>query len=241
MSADNALSMLIHGRSKAGKSNVSFTAPFPLLVQDAEGSTKFINTAGFRSKEKVRKIKWNPLEKEPPRHDGSWDVCVANIPDWMTMKTAYDHLRQSPHDFKSLSMDSVTEIQRKCKKNISSGQFQQQDWGKLLDEMDALIRGYRDMTLLPHNPLQVAVFIAETRQTNNIWSPYMQGAIQTSLPYWVDICGFLFQEADETGAKKVKMLAANHPQYEAGARVQGKLPDIVIEPNITEILNTVYA
>lgn len=242
MTTDQVLSLLLHGPSKAGKSTLSFTGPFPLCVLDAEGSTKFISTAGFRSTQRIRKIFWNPLAEAPPRHDGSWDVCVVNVPDWMTMKTAYDHLRASPHDFQSLSLDSITEVQRKCSKQITKGQFQIQDWGTLLREMDEMIRGFRDLLLLP-NTLRVVTFIAETRKKDGDakWRPYMQGSIEVSMPYWVDICGYVFQETDEAGNKIVKMLATNHPQYEAGERVQGRLPNVVLEPNISQILQTVYA
>lgn len=244
---DEVLSLLVHGPSKAGKSTLTFTSPLPLLVLDAEGSTKFINRPGFRAEgAKLRKVKWDPMVEAPPRADGSWDVCVVKVHTWQTMVMAYQHIQQSPHDFKSLSIDSITEIQRKCKANLTgTAQLQQQDWGALLNQMDNLIRGYRDLTLLD-NSLQVVVFVAETKMHEGKWRPYMQGAIQTSLPYWVDVCGYVFQEPTLDGngqptGKQVKMLATNHPQYEAGERVQGTLPDIVIEPNITQILNTVYA
>lgn len=239
---DEVLSMLIHGPSKAGKSTLCFTGPFPLCVLDAEGSTKFIKTAGFRAEQKIRKITWDPNTEAPPRHDGTWDVCVVNVMDWMTMKAAYNHLKISPHDFQALSLDSITEIQRKCKRNIKAGPFQIQDWGRLLDEMDDLIRGFRDLTLL-NNTLRVVLFIAETEKhaQSKKWTPNMQGSIQKSLPYWVDICGFAFQDTDAGGVKQLKLLVTNHPEYEAGERVQGRLPDIVVEPNITQILNTVYA
>lgn len=238
---DQVLSMLIHGSSKVGKSTLAFTGPFPLCVLDAEGSTKFINSAGFRSPEKIRKVYWNPMIGPPPRHDGTWEVCVVNVPDWQTMKNAYEHLRVSPHDFQSLSLDSITEIQRKCKKNIKTGQFQIQDWGSLLDEMDALIRGFRDLILLD-NALRVVVFIAETEKNKTgKWTPNMQGSIAVSLPYWVDICGYAYQDADAGGVRHLNLMVSSHPQYEAGERVQGRLPDIVQDPNITQILNIVYA
>lgn len=241
--SDEVLSLLVHGASKSGKSTLSFTGPFPLCVFDAEGSTKFIKTAGFKSSTPVRKVYWDPTKTAPPRHDGTWDVCVVKTANWQTMKMGYDHLRMSPHDFQSVSLDSITELQRKCKNNIKAGgQLVQQDWGALLDEMDRMIRGMRDLTLLP-NSIRVVTFIAETVMKNNTtkWVPNMQGGIAASLPYWVDICGFTSLEKDSTGAFSQYMLVSNHPQYEAGERVQGALPDIVTAPNLNNILNTVYA
>lgn len=241
-----ALSALIHGPSKAGKSTLSFTSPLPLLVLDAEGSTKFIDEHGFKSGRRLRKIHWNPATEKAPRYDGSWEVCVVQAVTWASIDLAYKRLKMEPHDFVSMTMDSVTEVQRKCKANLGVSAMQQQDWGRLLDEMDRIIRGFRDLTLMPNNTLQVAVFIAETRNEDGLWTPYMQGAVKTSLPYWVDICGYVHQVKvkDANGAptiRQVNMLAANHPQYVAGERVQGRLPELIASPDFTQILRTIYA
>jgi hypothetical protein len=241
VTTDQVLSLLVHGPSKAGKSSLTFTGPYPLLVLDAEGSTKFITTKGFGSPEKVRKIKWNPLHETAPRADGTWDVCVVNVSDWQTMKMTKERLAIEPHDFASLSMDSVTEIQRKCKANMANMlKMQQQDWGVLLIEMDTLIRGFRDLLLLD-NPLQVVTFVAETDLKEHKWIPNMQGGIRASLPYWVDICGYFYQEKDEAGVSHTQMLIENHIQYEAGNRLQGKLPGVILDPNINSILAASYA
>lgn len=247
MTVKESLSVLIHGPSKAGKSTLSFTSPPPILVLDAEGSTKFIHSAGFRSDQGLRKISWNPLAGPPPRHDGTWEVCVVRVTDWQTIDFAYQHLCRSPHDFQSVTLDSITEVQRKCKANLGVSAMQHQDWGKLLDAMDKLIRGIRDLTDIRDNALKVAVFIAETKMKDGKWRPYMQGAVETSMPYWVDICGYVMQvdvmdvNGQASGLKQVNMVAANNTQYEAGERVQGRLPGIIASPNINTILQAIYA
>lgn len=238
---DEVLSLLVHGPSKAGKSSLTYTGPYPLLCMDAEGSTKFIRTKGFGNSEPVRKIKWNPLFETAPRYDKTWDVAVVNVPDWQTMKMTKERLDVEPHDFASLSLDSVTEIQRKCKANLgNAAKMQQQDWGQLLYEMDGLIRGFRDLLLLD-NSLRVVTFVAETVKQDHIWQPNMQGAVRNSMPYWVDICGFFFQEKSPEGAVHTKMLIENHPEYIAGNRLQGALPGLILDPNISSILAASYA
>jgi hypothetical protein len=247
VTTDQGLSMLVHGPSKAGKSSFSFTGPFPLCVLDAEGSTKFITTNGFAGltgqDQKIRKIYWDPNTQSPPRHDGTWDVAVVQVLDWMTMRNAKERLQMEAHDFQSLSLDSITEIQRKCKANLGKpATMQQQDWGVLLHEMDLLIRGFRDLLLLD-NSLRVVTFIAETedQRSKGKWRPNMQGAIATSMPYWVDICGYAAQSIDESGARGMNLLVANDPNYEAGERVQGRLPDVIRNPRIVDILHAVYS
>lgn len=243
---EEVLSVLIHGASKAGKSTLTSTAPTPLLVIDAEGSWKFIRTAGFRSGILLRKITWDPL-LPPPRHDGTWDVCYVSVASWDNMQRVMQWLITTPHDFVSIVLDSITELQRRLKTKIASsdGIISGYDgWGALLVKMDQLIRGFRDLTIEP-GPVRCVVFIAETREQNGKWRPYMQGQISVSLPYWVDICGYLYQTrvADTNGnltVPQVNLFIGAHQLFETGERVQGALPDMITDPNITRMLETVY-
>lgn len=244
----NSDGMFLVGRSMipTHNSTLTSTAPFPLLVLDAEGSWKFIDEAGFKSGKPLRKKTWDPLRESIPRHDGSWDVVRVHVDSWQTMTSVYQHLSQSQHDFKSLVLDSITEVQRRCKTKIKgTEQMQIQQWGQLLDQMDGLIRGFRDLMFLDTNPITCVIFVAETKMDEGKWRPYMQGQIRYTMPYWVDICGYLFTEQRPNGdqTEKVKRLligAGVNPAYVAGERVQGRLPDIIDNPNISDMLARVY-
>lgn len=238
------LSVLVHAHSKVGKSTLGSTCPPPVLVLDAEGSTKFLP---------IRKIIWDPTQGPPPIWDGSWDACIVIVRDFETMRMVYQWLQYGQHNFRSLVLDSISEVQRKLKQALVGTEAMKiQDWGRLLDSMDWVIRGYRDLTQHPTNPVQVAMFIAESRETNGKWGPYLQGQITVGLPYWVDIVGYLFTEPwfdaagqpvlDDWGQQRLKrrMLTVPHPQYEAGERVQGRVPHVVDHPNIWQILLQVY-
>lgn len=243
---ENVLSMLIHSASKEGKSTLSSTAPTPILVLDAEGSWKFIDTVGYRGTRPLRKRNWNPLVEGVPRYDGTWDVVRVHVESWQTMIEVYRHLTQTEHDFVSIVLDSITEVQRRCKTNIRTGSslMDQQRWGQLLDQMDGLIRGFRDLTLQP-NTIRCVVFIAETVFKDGQWRPFMQGQIRDTMPYWVDICGVLYTEMEggaDGNVKRKKLLigAGVNPAYVVGERVQGRLADIISEPNIADMLSAVY-
>jgi hypothetical protein len=175
-------------------------------------------------------------------------MCVVTVRDWATVGYVYQWLALGQHQFRSLVVDSISEIQRRLKTNISGTDAPKMaEWGQLLNLMDATIRGFRDLTLHPTNPVQVVVFIAETRQRQDgKWIPYMQGQISIMLPYWVDICGYLFvQELVDannmpSGQHIRRLLISPNPQYEAGERVQGRLGGIVDNPNVTEMLLSVF-
>lgn len=244
---DSVLSVLVHSDSKEGKSTLSSTAPPPMLVIDAEGSWKFIDQAGYRSGVPLRTIRWDPLQSAPPAWDGNWEVCRVHIDRWETMESCYRHLRESQHDFTSIILDSITEIQRRCKANIKGAtvKMEYQQWGDLLERMDGVIRGFRDLTLLP-NSVRFVLFNAETVMKDGRWRPNMQGAIRDTLPYWVDICGYLFTEMKPNGdqapikTKKLLIGAGISPAHIVGERVQGRLPDIIDNPHFTNIMHHIF-
>lgn len=243
------LSMLVHAPSKTGKTTLAATAPGPKVVLDAEGGWKWIaGSEDPRTGLPYRRVDWNPTEP-PPAADGTWDFCVVTVQSWETVQLVYKWLASRQHGFMSLVVDSITEIQRRLRDNlVGTEQMKIQHWGELLSKMDAAIRGMRDLANDPENPIRCALFVAETREhrSNGKWRPSMQGQIADSLPYWMDVVGYLYaeQEADENGQpngpKIRKLLVAQNDQFEAGERVQGRVGPVVTAPNITTIMESIY-
>lgn len=231
------LSILIHADSKVGKSTLGATCPPPVLIVDAEGSTKFLPIA---------RTEWDPISQAPPVYDGTWTHCIVTVRDFNTVLRTFAWLQSGQHPFRSVVIDSISEIQRKLKSMIVGTESMKiQQWDQLLIGMDSIIRGIRDLTLHPTHPIQVAVFIAETRETNGKWRPYMQGQIGVALPYWMDVVGYLFVAevlaADQqTVVPQRQLLIVPNPQFEAGERVQGRLPAVIAEPHIHAMLQAVY-
>jgi hypothetical protein len=233
------LSILMHSYSKIGKTTLAATAPAPILALDAEGGWKFLP---------LRMIAWDPITGPPPLYDGTWDVCHVMVRSWDTMGYAYQWLAMGQHNFQSIVVDSITEIQRRLKENlVGTEAMKMQDWGVLLAKMDGLIRSFRDLTLHPINPVRVVVFVAETRDDGKgKMVPKMEGQISTSLPYWMDIVGWLYvqdvpnADGQYTGVQVRRLLISPNGQFEAGERVQGRLPGTVDYPNITNMLISVY-
>lgn len=254
--SDSTLSLLVHAPSKEGKSTLGSTLPPPICVLDVEGSWRFIRRAGFcvagvHNTDKcqcapLRSIIWDPNVDAPPRHDGTWEICRVIVREWRTLTNAYNWLVQAPHDFVSLSFDSITEAQRRLKANLRGLEaMRMQDWGDLLVHLDKLVRDYRDLVLMPNTTLRVVMFVAETRMKDGKWRPYLQGAIGDSLPYWLDVVGYLYTDftPDENNQNTVevkKLWIGRHPQFEAGERVQGLLGNVVERPNVSEMLVKVF-
>jgi hypothetical protein len=223
--------MMVYGESKVGKSTFAVTAPYPRLMLDVEGGHRFLP---------ITVKYWDPLREEPPIADGTWDTCVVPVRDYDTVLKAYQWLQLGKHQFKSLIIDSVSELQVKCLENIAgTNQMSQQQWGELLRHMGALLRDLRDLTMHPTAPLEAVVLTAMARPGQDGRArPYLQGQLGVQAPYFYDLLGAItvetFPNPDPTqpAYKARRMYVERTPEYEAGERVQGRLGTVVEQENL---------
>jgi hypothetical protein len=225
------LTAFIHGESKVGKSWLGDTVPGPRLIVDAEGRAKWTPSGP--------KIWWDPQREAPPTYDGSWETCVVNVVNFDTMQYVYNWLQSGQHQFRSCTLDSLMEIQKRCIDNIAGiAQLSQQQYGELLRRLEALIRAYRDMTLVESNPLSVVVFISGTQNIEGKMEPLLQGALRKTAPYYMDVCGYLFKVPTADGTQYVRRLWLEQiPQFVAGDGT-GRFPQFIDHPNIGEMFTT---
>jgi hypothetical protein len=234
--SDRALSILVHGLAGAGKTTFASTAPKPLLLLDVEMAARFI---------RGRKIKWNPLTEAPPVHDGTWDICVVSVDVFDKAQKAYEYLKSGRHPFKSVVVDSISELQSKAVEKIKGRQqLQTQDWGKLLSSMSFFCRDLRDLTGDDDQIIEAVIITAMSRDYDGIIKPYLQGQIASQVPYWMDITGYLYvQQVADPATGEIKdtrnLLVGNHPNYEAKSRVPG-LPTVIESPNVEIMLNNIF-
>lgn len=232
---DRALSLLVHGAARAGKTTFAYTGPYPRLVLDVEKGSRFV---------KAVKKKWDPMTEAPPVADGTWDTCVVKVENFDVALKVYEWLKSGQHQFKTVILDSISELQAKCQEQIvGRAKMQTQDWGTLLQRMSFFCRDLRDLTEHPTQPIEAVVVIAMSRSQDDIIKPYLQGQIGSQVPYWYDITGYLYvdqvQDAEGNWTEVRRLLTGKHPQYETGSRVPD-LPTVLDSPNITSILDQVF-
>jgi hypothetical protein len=235
-----SLSILIHADTKVGKSTFANTAPAPRLLIDAEAAHRFLPG---------RKVYWDPMRDGPPQYDGTWDTCVVIIREYTTLTQVVAWLVAGQHPFESVIIDSISEVQKKLQEQIAGADaMDQRKWGELLRHMEGLIRQLRDLTEHPTQPVTAVVLTAMTENRDNKWRPYVQGQLRTTLPYFIDIVGYMFvqqippADPSQQGTEIRRMLTRPHPQFEAGERVQGLIPQYVDGENINVewMLNSVF-
>jgi hypothetical protein len=222
-----SLTIMVYGESKVGKSTFAVTAPYPRLMLDVEGGHRFLP---------INVKYWDPLREEPPVADGTWDTVVVNVRDYDVVQW----LQTGKHQFKSLIIDSISELQVKCMDSIAgTEQMKMQQWGELLRHMGALLRDLRDLTMHPTQPLEAVVLTAMARpgQDGRV-RPYLQGQLAIQAPYFYDILGALTVETLpnpdplQPPYKVRRMYVERTDQFEAGERVQGRLGKIVEQENL---------
>ena len=227
-----SLTVMVYGESKVGKSSFAVTAPYPRLMLDVEGGHRFLPI--------VVKY-WDPLREEPPVADGTWDTCVVQVRDYDDVIKAYQWLQAGKHQFKSLIIDSISELQVKCMDSIAgSEQMKMQQWGELLRHMGALLRDLRDLTMHATNPLEAVVLTAMAQpDKDGHYRPYLQGQLRVQAPYFYDILGALTIEEHpnpdplQPRFKTRQMYVERTLEYEAGERVQGRLGAVVAQENLS--------
>lgn len=236
-----SISALIYGPSKAGKSTLAITSPYPRLMLDVEGGARFLP---------INAKLWDPMREEPPAADGTWDTCVVPTLDYNTMLKVYQWLQLGRHHFKSLIIDSISELQVKLIDQVAgSDQLKMQHWGELLRSLGSLLRDLRDLTMHPTNPLEAVVLTSMQREgPDGKMKPYLQGQIQVVAPYLVDILGYIrveqYPNPDPSQPPyHVRRLYVESTEFaEAGERVQGRLGSIVEQQDLSieTMLDKVY-
>lgn len=191
----------MHGESGVGKSWLGDSAPYPRLVIDLEGRARYTPSGP--------KIAWDPRAGGPPLADGTWATCVVTITSFDELNMVYQWLRSGQHHFKSVVIDSLMEAQKRCIDSVSgTSALQTQDWGEVLRKLEALVRSYRDLTLLPTNPVEVVALIVGSVDADGTRRPLLQGQLKTTVPYYIDVVGYLFMvpQAAELGGGFVRSL-----------------------------------
>jgi hypothetical protein len=226
------LTILVHGDSKSGKSWFGDTTPAPRLVLDAEAGSRFTPS---------KKIPWNVAADAPPEYDGTWDTAIVSVRDYQDVKRAYEWLNSGKHPFKSVVLDSISEIQQRCVDAIAGSDIMKtQDWGTLLREVSGTVRKFRDLVTHPVMPLESVVMIAMSRDSDGKKTPYVQGQLATTLPYYLDIVGYMKPIPDETGALHRYMMIQPSDEYVSGERVGGRLGPFIENPSAAVMLDTVF-
>lgn len=228
-----SLTLVVHGESGVGKSWLADTAPAPRLVFDVEGGVRFTPS---------KKVEWNPRQP-PPEVDGTWDTAVVTTVDLEQVRRAFSWLVQGQHPFRSVVIDSLTEVQKRTKDEIVGTEMMtMQAYGELLRKVDAMVRNFRDLTMNAARPIDVVVFVCGSRekgQEHAIIRPALDGAMAEQVGYVVDVMAYLTVVANADGELVRRAQFVQLDGIAAKDRT-GKLGVTMNDPSIPSMLSAVY-
>ena len=121
-------------------------------------------------------------------------IDVWTINGWEDLEEAYDFLRKGDHRYKSVVIDSLTEVQKKLNEHIVKkfpgkrrdydDLMSQSDWGYAIDKLRKMCRAFRD---LPLNVVFIALDQQEPGEAETITKPALSGkTMAVELMGWVD-------------------------------------------------------
>lgn len=160
------------------------------------------------------------------------------------MQKALEWLTAGQHPFRSVIVDSITELQKRViDQTAGISQPTQQDWGEILRVTEDLVRKLRDLMFHPTRPLECVVFIALTHHRDGIFRPFVKGQLELSLPGFVDIVGYLYVEMNAIDQQlERKLLVAPIQGIDAKDRtdiVTRTYGPIVANPNLETMLGLI--
>lgn len=232
------MSFLVHGHSKVGKSSLALTGPVPRLLCDVEAAAHLLPN---------KLIWWNPMTEPMPVYDGTWDTCVVDVENFETVIQVYNIIKTGNHPFKTLVIDSISELQS----TIMKMSMKQQDWGLVLAKLSSLCRDLRDLPRKRNNPLEMLVLTAMTKKydaapdgSGGIYKPYLQGQIATLIPYWYDVVAYYFiqpyRDPETQAVVNVRrLLTGKNSEFEAGNRVAG-MEEYINYPHLEQIADSFF-
>lgn len=223
---------LIHGEAKVGKTHYGCSGPGKTLVLDSEaGGMRFVPGS---------KVRWNVSKGEKLPDMTGVRICHAPINAVSDYRRVLDILESERHAFNNLSMDSLTEFQDRVKKERSATfQLQQQDWGVVFGVMNDIVVEFRDLVQSQDQLLSLTV-ICGTKFKDGLFRPMLSGQFQDKLPYKLDAVAPMIKVKDPDGHLRRALIYGESHEYLTGHRFGSNAPDIMWDPTITKLLNTVF-
>jgi len=128
----------------------------------------------------------------------------VEIKSLQDLKDFYLYLKNQPHNFKTVIIDSITEINDIIKLDIEKKTGKPMsiaDWGTLGKEIRNILRSFRD---LPMHCLFIAQEVTDEKDENGTASkivPSLNGKASTEIAYFMDIVGYIYVAKD--GSHKI--------------------------------------
>lgn len=226
------LSTFLHGFSGVGKTPVSNTAPGPRLMIDVENTSKWL---------KNHKVYWDgkspALELQGLTED---TTVVVKLPDYNGLNSIMQYLISGRHPFRSVMLDSLTELQLKMMTAWAGHDKREYDhWNKLLIWCEDLCIKLKDLTEHPTNPVDCVIVVCGSVVRDGRTVPLLDGSFKNKASYKFDLIAYMSREEDASGQDHAVFRIQPTPSIDAKDRTQILAPyygTAIERPDFMEIM-----
>lgn len=230
----NYLNMLVYGDPGEGKTVLAGSADEvpemrPVLIVDVEGGTRSIS------------------ERNP-------EVHVVRVLTWKELQKVYDELQSGRTDYRTVVLDSLTEIQKFSMYQIMEDLVRKEperdpdipsvrEWGKNIEQIRRLVRGFRDLEM---NVIFTALAKGDRNPKTGVTKnkPYLSGKLADEVAGFLDIVGYLYSKVDAVnGEEKTvrRLLTQKTEEYVAKDRTARLPTPVVEEPTMKKLYEYILA
>lgn len=226
---------LLYGASRSGKTTLVGTAGAdertgPMLLLDFEGGASSVM--------------------------GQQNVQVVSMRDWHDFNDAYEYLSSGQHPFKSVAVDSISELHMFTvldivEKEAAANSRRNEDTAEIQDFGKAMIMLRRFMRHM--RQLRMHVFITALTKTDkypnegDVRVPQMFGQMAGESVGMFPVVGYLVNEIERVGKGEKRSVRKLYLQNEPGMRIGVRIPlgnpfpDSIANPTITKLFNALDA
>lgn len=221
------VNILVYGESGAGKTQLGGSADDvpemrPVLVVDIEGGTL-------------------TLAHTYPEAE------VVRVETWDDMQKLYDELLRGNHGYRTVVLDSLTEIQKFSMYQIMKDLTEKEpdrdpdipgmrEWGKSIEQMRRFVRAFRD---LPMNAIFTALSTtSKDPKTGTVTTrPALPGKLSSEVAAFLDIVAYLYVKNIRDGdtVKNSRLLLTGTTGNQVAKDRSGSLPLVMEEPTMRDI------
>lgn len=219
--------ILIYGDSGTGKTTLAGSADAvpsmrPVLFVDVEGGTESL------------------------RHAYP-DVDTVRVTTWKQMQELYNALYLGEHPYRTIVLDSLTEIQKFNMYGIMHDLAQKRpdldpdipgmrEWGKNLEQLRRFVRGFRD---LPMHTIFTALNRTDkdTKTGITTMKPSLSGKLADEVAAFLDVVVYYYvkQIGDGTEAEFKRLLLTQKTDAQVAKDRSGRLPMVIENPTMSLI------
>jgi hypothetical protein len=213
------LNILVYGESGIGKTVFAGSADQipdmrPVLFVDIEGGTFSLQNFGF-------------------------NVDVVRVTTWNQMQQLYNELAEGKHNYQTVVLDSLTEIQKFNMYQVMSDMIDKKgpdvdpdipsirEWGKNMEQIRKFVRAFRDLPM--HTIFTALARVDKDDRTGIRWTkPSLSGKLADEVAAFLDEVFFYYMKQvpnpDGEGTINQRLILTQKTESTIGKDRSGRLP-----------------